>query len=138
MIPQQTISTEMTRQNGNFLQGVCAFVCVPAHVITASQFLLTLSCLLFSFWMLSKVYFSERLWRILNRREPRLEARDSSSSMMSLGTLIFFPRSISISGHKETNKGLRRLWVLYTYLCIDQTSDKFIFLFLVLPPLKPH
>lgn len=68
---------------------------------TVSLGLLTLSCLLFSFRMLSKVYFSERLWRILKRREPRFEERDSSSSIISFGTLIFLPRSISISEDKE-------------------------------------
>jgi len=65
--------------------------------------------MLFSFWMLSKVYFSERLWRILKSREPRLEARDSSSSMMSLGTHIFFPRSICISEKKETRQKKQHL-----------------------------
>lgn len=74
------------------------------------QFLLTFNWLLFSFWMFSKVYFSERLWRILKRRDPRLEARDSSSSIMSLGTHIFFPRSISVSGHKDMRRGLKRLY----------------------------
>lgn len=50
--------------------------------------------------MLSNVYFSDRLWRILKSLEPRFEAKDSSSSMMSLGTLTFFPRSISTSGNR--------------------------------------
>lgn len=99
--------------------------CIKCVVITASLFLLTLSCLLFSFWMLSKVYFSERLWRILKRREPRFEVRDSSSSMMSLGTFIFFPRSIS----RNTNKSLKSLCACTTYLYTDQTSDKTNYLF---------
>lgn len=60
---------------------------------------LTFGCTLFSLWTLSNVYFSERFWRILKSREPRFEGRDSSSSMMSLGTLTFFPRSTSASEH---------------------------------------
>lgn len=71
--------------------------------------------------MLSKVYFSDRLWRILKRREPRLEAKDSSSSIMSLGTLIFFPRSISISEQKETKQDTKQLVFIQ---CLNQTSDK--------------
>lgn len=71
--------------------------------------------------MLSKVYFSDRLWRILKRREPRLEAKDSSSSIMSLGTLIFFPRSISISEQKETKQETKQLVFIQ---CLNQTSDK--------------
>lgn len=61
---------------------------------------LTLSCVFASFWMLSNVYFSDLLWRILKSREPLLDCRDSSSSMMSLGMLSFFPRSIKSSVHK--------------------------------------
>ena len=48
-----------------------------------------------SFWMLSNVYLSERRWRILKSREPRLDISDSSSSMMSWGVLSFFPRSMA-------------------------------------------
>ena len=51
--------------------------------------------MLASFWMLSNVYLSERRWRILKRREPRLDISDSSSSMMSCGVLSFFPRSMA-------------------------------------------
>lgn len=50
------------------------------------------------------MYFSERFWRILKSREPRLEVKDSSSSMMSSGTLTFFPGSISASGQAETGR----------------------------------
>lgn len=94
-------------------QCMCVFLYLWIHMRWLHQFLLTLSCLLFSFSVLSKVYFSERLWRILKRREPRFEARDSSSSMMSWGTLTFFPRSISISGHKETSKPWKSLCIQY-------------------------
>ena len=51
--------------------------------------------MLASFWMLSNVYLSERRWRILKSREPRLDISDSSSSMMSCGVLSFFPRSMA-------------------------------------------
>lgn len=94
----------------------CVFLCIlciHSYMVIGSQFPPTLSCLLFSLWMLSKVYFSERLWRILKRREPRFEARDSSSSMMSFGTLIFLPRSISTSGQKETCKTMNGLSIQY-------------------------
>lgn len=82
--------------------------------------------------MFSKVYFSERFWRILKRREPRLEARDSSSSIMSLGTHIFFPRSMSSSGHRDTHRGLKRLYAHIQYILVhwsDFCQDKFLFLY---------
>lgn len=48
-----------------------------------------------AFWMLSYVYFSERFCRILKSRDPLFEAKESSSSMISLGVFTFRPRSIS-------------------------------------------
>lgn len=63
---------------------------------------LTLSCVFASFCMLSNVYFSDLLWRILKSREPLLDNRDNSSNMMSLGMLSFFPRSIKSPVWKKT------------------------------------
>lgn len=67
----------------------------------------TLRCESMSSWTFSKVYFSERFCRLLKSWEPRLDARASSSTMMSWGTLTFLPRSTSTSARKSQN-GLER------------------------------
>lgn len=78
---------------------------------------LTLSCVFASFCMLSNVYFSDLLWRILKRREPLLDCRDNSSSMMSLGMLSFFPRSIKSPVQIKKNKK-------HSYVFIQQKRKK--------------
>lgn len=95
---------------------------------------LTFSCAFASFCMLSNVYFSDLLWRILKSRDPLLDSNDSSSSIMSFGVLCFFPRSISYPDQIEiegkiaviVNKTERIKNINKQYLCVLCHSIIFI------------
>ena len=77
---------------------------LPIHPAATGPGIPTSICAFDWYWTFSNVYLSDRRCRILNSRAPRLLRCDSSSSMMSLGTLTFLPRSMpSISGKRHAH-----------------------------------
>lgn len=69
------------------------------------------------------MYFSERLWRILKSLEPLFEERESSSSMMSLGALTFFPRSISTSSSPWTSLQMAAACIFFSLVVMVENCD---------------